>query len=86
MSLINMKPKKQKPSSGGSLKKSNAWNQVPIGEEFFNNKEFENLVSLEVLTDYTITNANGVTGTLYFIRVSLYKKKDDLNNLSYQSH
>jgi hypothetical protein len=42
--------------------KKGMWNLVPIGEEFLQEKEMENLISLEVLTDYEIVKKpDGIT-------------------------
>ena len=30
------------------------WEAVPVGEEFLSNKEFENLISVEILSDYNV--------------------------------
>lgn len=30
------------------------WEDVPLGEEFLSNKEFENLISVEILSDYNL--------------------------------
>ncbi|CAL8106713.1 unnamed protein product [Orchesella dallaii] len=37
-----------------SKSKKAEWNMVPVGEEFFTDKEFENLVSFEELSDYNV--------------------------------
>jgi len=47
--------------------KKGTWDLVPIGEEFLQDKEMENLISLEVLTDYEIVKKpSGLTG-IYLI-------------------
>jgi len=38
------------------------WESVPLGEEFFTDNQFQDLISLQVLTDYTITKTpQGIT-------------------------
>lgn len=69
----NRKPGKSKGGKG-----QGQWNQVPIGEEFFTNKEFENLVSFEELVDYNIvSNEDGTKGkrlTFTFTKVRYHLK------------
>ncbi|ODN05959.1 ATP-dependent RNA helicase DDX24 [Orchesella cincta] len=39
-----------------SRSKKGEWNLVPVGDEFFSDKEFENLVSFEELVDYNVVS------------------------------
>jgi hypothetical protein len=51
----------------GKKTKKGDWDQVPIGEDFLGEKEMQDLISLEVLTDYEIvTKPDGLTGIFSF--------------------
>lgn len=54
-----------KPGRKSKAPKKGEWNLVPVGEEFFTNKEFDNLVSFEELVDYdVVTKADGTKGNM----------------------
>ena len=55
------------------------WNQVPIGEEFFTDKEFENLVSCKVILNYGVITDEDGTKEIFSGEMKEYGKYLDLH-------